>query len=158
MRNGFPWSQLQGSCFELACESSQRVLWPRKVQLYSPRHYLTEGLYNFWYLRFSRCDCTGSYKPWESFRFLPLIFAVFGLLVTIKPCNEVNVRLKLGNTLKHSDFGQYGTSERSHRSERLKFNRTLLILTDDNFWLGGNDVIAILATKKHRWVPKMADS
>jgi hypothetical protein len=30
-------------------------------------------------LRFSRCDYTGSYNPWESVRFLPLIFAVFGL-------------------------------------------------------------------------------
>jgi hypothetical protein len=32
---------------ELACKSSQRVLWPRKIELFSPRHYLTTGLYNF---------------------------------------------------------------------------------------------------------------
>jgi hypothetical protein len=27
--------------YELTCKSSQRVLWPRKVQLFSPRYYLT---------------------------------------------------------------------------------------------------------------------
>jgi hypothetical protein len=32
---------------ELACKSSQRVLWPRKVELFSPRHDLTFGLNNF---------------------------------------------------------------------------------------------------------------
>jgi hypothetical protein len=33
VRNGFSWSPLQGSCVELAGESSQFVLLPRKGEL-----------------------------------------------------------------------------------------------------------------------------
>jgi hypothetical protein len=33
--------------YELTCESSQRVLWPRKVEHFSSRHDLTIGLNNF---------------------------------------------------------------------------------------------------------------
>jgi hypothetical protein len=33
--------------YELACNSSQPVLWPRKVELFSPTHDLTMGLKNF---------------------------------------------------------------------------------------------------------------
>jgi hypothetical protein len=40
-------SHFQGSCVELACKSSQRVLWPRKVELFSSRHDLTMGLHKF---------------------------------------------------------------------------------------------------------------
>jgi hypothetical protein len=38
---------------------------PRKVELF------TLDIISLWYLRFSRCDFTGSYNPWESVRFLP---------------------------------------------------------------------------------------
>jgi hypothetical protein len=33
--------------YDLACENSQRVLWPRKVELFSPTNDLTMGLNNF---------------------------------------------------------------------------------------------------------------
>jgi hypothetical protein len=46
----------------------------------------------------------GSYNPWESVRFLPLLFAFFGLLLTIKPYNEVKVKLKLGHMLNLNDW------------------------------------------------------
>jgi hypothetical protein len=44
------WSSITSyvtTVYELACESSTRVLWPRKVELFSPRYYLTIGLNNF---------------------------------------------------------------------------------------------------------------
>ena len=68
---------------ELACKSNQRVLWPQRVRLSTRNGNSIYGDTPFWYLRFSRCDCTGSYNPGLNVRFLPLIFAVFGLSLTL---------------------------------------------------------------------------
>ena len=68
---------------ELACKSNQRVQWPQKVRLLTRNGNSIHGDTPFWYLRFSRCDCTGSYNPGVNVRFLPLIFAVFGLSLTL---------------------------------------------------------------------------
>jgi hypothetical protein len=37
-------------------------------------------------------------------------FAVFGLLVTLKPITEAKGEVKLSHTLKPNDFGRYGAS------------------------------------------------
>jgi hypothetical protein len=81
VRSGFSRSYSQGSCVELACESTCLVASGSRT-LY-PRYYLTMGLYNFWYLVFSRCDYTGSYNPWESVLFSPLISHMSNTYVAI---------------------------------------------------------------------------
>jgi hypothetical protein len=72
----------------------------------SALHYISLWGFKTVDLQFSRCDCTGCYSPRESARILPLKFAVFFLLVTVKPFSEAKVDLNLSHSLTPHDFGR----------------------------------------------------